>query len=60
MSLVEGWMPPTRERWELLLKIWQIAFPIVRLLFFSVLSSKLAPSPASPLEFEEANLFARR
>lgn len=34
---LEGWMPPTRENWEFILKVWQWSFPIVRL-----------PSPLSP------------
>ncbi|KPM43402.1 hypothetical protein AK830_g3136 [Neonectria ditissima] len=29
MSIIEGWMPPTRENYELILKIWQIAYPII-------------------------------
>ncbi|KAK7420596.1 hypothetical protein QQZ08_010356 [Neonectria magnoliae] len=29
MSIVEGWMPPTRENYELILKIWQISYPII-------------------------------
>ncbi|KAF7563231.1 hypothetical protein G7046_g936 [Stylonectria norvegica] len=29
MALIEGWMPPTRENYELILKIWQIAYPII-------------------------------
>ncbi|KAL6901176.1 3-oxo-5-alpha-steroid 4-dehydrogenase domain-containing protein [Trichoderma evansii] len=28
MSLIEGWYPPTRENYELLLFWWQIGFPI--------------------------------
>ncbi|KAK7414198.1 hypothetical protein QQX98_006892 [Neonectria punicea] len=29
MPIVEGWMPPTRENYELILKIWQISYPII-------------------------------
>lgn len=25
---IQGWMPPNRENWELILKIWQWSFPI--------------------------------
>lgn len=28
--LIEGWMPPTRQNWQTVLTIWQIAFPVVR------------------------------
>ena len=30
-ALLEGWMPPSRENWELIVTIWQWAFPIVRI-----------------------------
>lgn len=29
MTLIEGWMPPSRENWEIILKVWQYGFPIV-------------------------------
>lgn len=29
MTIIEGWMPPTRENYELILTIWQISYPIV-------------------------------
>ncbi|KAH6999651.1 3-oxo-5-alpha-steroid 4-dehydrogenase-domain-containing protein [Ilyonectria destructans] len=29
MTIIEGWMPPTRENYELILKIWQISYPII-------------------------------
>lgn len=29
MSLVEGWMPPTRENYELILTVWKFSMPIV-------------------------------
>ncbi|KAI5456568.1 hypothetical protein BGZ63DRAFT_395807 [Mariannaea sp. PMI_226] len=29
MSLLEGWMPPTRENYELILTIWKFAYPII-------------------------------
>ena len=28
MAIVEGWCPPTRENWELLVYLWQF-FPLV-------------------------------
>lgn len=31
MSLIEGWFPPSRENYELLLHYWQLGYPIVRL-----------------------------
>lgn len=31
MALVQGWLPPSRENWELLVWAWQL-FPVVRLL----------------------------
>lgn len=30
MAIVEGWLPPTRENWGLLLTFWQFAYPVVR------------------------------
>uniref|UniRef100_L2FIB5 Steroid 5 alpha-reductase n=1 Tax=Colletotrichum fructicola (strain Nara gc5) TaxID=1213859 RepID=L2FIB5_COLFN len=29
MALVEGWLPPTRENWQLLSTVWQISYPII-------------------------------
>jgi 3-oxo-5-alpha-steroid 4-dehydrogenase 1 len=29
MAIVEGWLPPTQEHYDLILKIWQISYPIV-------------------------------
>ncbi|CAI4217183.1 unnamed protein product [Parascedosporium putredinis] len=29
MSLVPGWMPPTRERWEVLVSAWQLFYPFL-------------------------------
>lgn len=29
MALLEGWLPPTREHYDLILKIWQFLFPAV-------------------------------
>ena len=28
-SLVEGWMPPTRENYETILFVWQLLYPAV-------------------------------
>ncbi|WYZ36981.1 hypothetical protein EsH8_II_000487 [Colletotrichum jinshuiense] len=29
MSLVEGWLPPTRENWELVTTVWQLSWPVI-------------------------------
>lgn len=29
MAIIEGWLPPTRENYNLILTVWQIAYPIV-------------------------------
>ncbi|KAH6896606.1 3-oxo-5-alpha-steroid 4-dehydrogenase-domain-containing protein [Thelonectria olida] len=29
MSLLEGWMPPTRDNYELILTIWKYSYPII-------------------------------
>ncbi|KAJ3520793.1 hypothetical protein NM208_g13572 [Fusarium decemcellulare] len=29
MAIIEGWLPPTREHYDLILNIWQISYPIV-------------------------------
>lgn len=29
MALVQGWIPPTRQNYDLLLYTWQVAFPLV-------------------------------
>ncbi|KAL0941563.1 steroid 5 alpha-reductase [Colletotrichum truncatum] len=29
MALIEGWLPPTRQNWQLLSTIWQISYPII-------------------------------
>jgi hypothetical protein len=29
MAIIEGWLPPTRENYDLILKVWQISYPIV-------------------------------
>ncbi|KAE9574206.1 hypothetical protein CGMCC3_g9829 [Colletotrichum fructicola] len=29
MAIVEGWLPPTRENWQLLSTVWQISYPII-------------------------------
>jgi hypothetical protein len=35
MSIVEGWMPPTRENYQLILVVWQILYPFVSIMLFS-------------------------
>ncbi|KAK2612033.1 hypothetical protein QQS21_001998 [Conoideocrella luteorostrata] len=34
MVLVEGWLPPTREHWKVLLLTFQISYPLISLLQF--------------------------
>ncbi|KAH7133147.1 3-oxo-5-alpha-steroid 4-dehydrogenase-domain-containing protein [Dactylonectria estremocensis] len=29
MTIIEGWMPPSRENYDLILKVWQISYPII-------------------------------
>ena len=29
MALIEGWLPPTRENYELILTVWKWSYPIV-------------------------------
>ncbi|CRK28849.1 hypothetical protein BN1723_014196 [Verticillium longisporum] len=29
MSLIEHWLPPTRENWKTILTVWQISYPIL-------------------------------
>ncbi|KAH7320751.1 hypothetical protein B0I35DRAFT_351366 [Stachybotrys elegans] len=29
MSLIEGWLPPTRQNYELILNLWQFGYPVV-------------------------------
>lgn len=29
MALIEGWMPPTRENYNLIFRVWQISYPVV-------------------------------
>ncbi|KAF9767867.1 hypothetical protein IL306_014899 [Fusarium sp. DS 682] len=29
MAIIEGWLPPTRENYDLILKVWQISYPII-------------------------------
>ncbi|CRK22622.1 hypothetical protein BN1708_003562 [Verticillium longisporum] len=29
MSLIENWLPPTRENWKTILTVWQISYPIL-------------------------------
>lgn len=31
MALIEGWLPPTRAHYGLILKLWQFAYPAVGL-----------------------------
>ncbi|KXH62409.1 3-oxo-5-alpha-steroid 4-dehydrogenase [Colletotrichum salicis] len=28
MSLIEGWLPPTRENWETITTVWQLSWPV--------------------------------
>lgn len=32
MAIIEGWLPPTRENYDLILKVWQISYPIVSII----------------------------
>lgn len=34
MTLVEGWMPPTRENYEKILLVWKFLYPAVSILTF--------------------------
>ncbi|ODA80557.1 hypothetical protein RJ55_03516 [Drechmeria coniospora] len=29
MALVEDWLPPTREHYEIILRVWQLAYPVL-------------------------------
>ena len=42
MPIIEGWMPPTRENWELIVNIYQFSYPIVSS------APPFIPSPPSP------------
>ncbi len=30
MAIIDGWLPPTRAHYDLILRVWQFAFPPVR------------------------------
>ena len=49
MTLSEGWLPPSRENWELLCKVWQF-YPLVRLAQYT------ASSPLQMIETEALRL----
>lgn len=36
MALIQDWLPPTRDNYNLILTFWQFAFPIVNVDFTSL------------------------